>query len=751
MTQLSLQPGFHWLALLALGAIASLLAIIFYRRASPTLPSAQWRRLVALRLVAIGVVMLLISRPVFRHQQEVGERRTVALLLDRSASMGIADDPGGGTRFDHATDKLLAWTEELQRDFTIDATAFAESSQRLAGTAAVAELTPTGELTSLSRGLLAAAQMEADELEAVFLFSDGVHNSAGDPLASAAALGVPVYAVGVGSAVRDGSGARDIRVADLDVPEQMPVNNLARVQGYIDASGYAGQVVSARLEEDGKQVAEQEVVLDDVEGTQVVTFEFTPNAKGLHRYTVRVPPITGERIPENNVRSSSSLVIEARIRVLYIEGTLRAEYGAVVGQFLSKDPNIEFCALVQTRPNVFMQRSNIEDLQLDSIPDEQQTIDRFDVFIIGDLDSSYFRPGQMERIGNRVRDGGGLLMTGGYHSLGPGGYGETEIENLLPLFVGARDVGQIDEPFQLQLTGAGRQHPIFANITQFFASPDAAAEVEGLPEIQGAVRVTGVRPAATVLAIHPQQTAGEGVPMPVFAVQPIGSGRSAVFTGDTTRNWQQSMRTLDRETPFLRFWGQTVRWLAGRSDEVPTTAGIVATTDKFYYEPEAEVVISAVVRGPNGVATSDAAVTASVTGPDESTETITLRPVTGPAGNYRAAFEPSQTGRFTIKVMAPLPSGLVKADPLAIDVGRPNLEFDKLQLDEARLTEIATATGGSYAHISTADRLLDQLRRAHQSRLVQYEVKLCWPPLMWFVFVGVLTTEWILRRKCRLR
>ena len=81
----------------------------------------------------------------------------------------------------------------------------------------------------------------------------------------------------------------------------------------------------------------------------------------------------------------------------------------------------------------------------------------------------------------------------------------------------------------------------------------------------------------------------------------------------------------------------------------------------------------------------------------------------------------------------------------------PGLEFDRLGLDDQTLAEIAQASGGQYAHISTADRLIEQLQRRQQSRLVQYEVKLYWPPLMWLSFVGVLTTEWIMRRKYMLR
>jgi uncharacterized membrane protein len=600
--------------------------------------------------------------------------------------------------------------------------------------------------------LLAAAAGEAKErTEAILLISDGVHNSAGDPIATAREIGIPVFTIGSGSALGQRQRIRDVAVSHLDVPDQMPVDNLARVKGYVEASGFPRRIVKANLQEDGSVVARQQIVLDGLDGPQEVIFEFTPTAEGLHRYTVEVPPLVGERIPQNNSRSTSSLVIESRIGVLYVEGTLRAEYGAVVGQFLAKDPSIEYCALVQTRPNVFLQRSNINDLHLDSIPSDPEVLDRFDVFMIGDLDSSYLPATHQERISQRVRDGAGLLMTGGYHALGPGGYQQTPIEKLLPVFVGNRQIGQISGRFLPALTPDGRAHPIFANISRFFPSGTAPAETDGLPPLQGAVRVLGVKPAATVLAVHPQEKADTGIAMPVLAVQSYGSGRSAVFTGDTTRAWKQSLGSLDRETPFLRFWGQTVRWLASRSDEVPGQAGIVATTDKFNYEPESLVVISAVVRGSQGAGIGDAKVTAAIEGPDQFNDVIACVPTAGPTGNYRATFPAEASGRYTITVRAPLADGWIKAKPLAIDVGRPNLEFDRTRLDEQTLAEISRASGGRYAHLDTAGRIVERLRSDVRSRLVRYELPLAWPPLVWLMFIGLLTAEWILRRRNHLR
>ncbi len=131
MTQLSLHPGFGWLALIVVGVTAGVLVTVFYRRAFHALKPNQWKWLLALRLLAIAIILLLLFRPVLTRQQEVSEKRVVAFLVDRSASMGISDDPGGGTRWEHATEKLLAWQGMLERDFDTEVAVFADAARPL--------------------------------------------------------------------------------------------------------------------------------------------------------------------------------------------------------------------------------------------------------------------------------------------------------------------------------------------------------------------------------------------------------------------------------------------------------------------------------------------------------------------------------------------------------------------------------------------------------------------------------------------
>ncbi len=752
MFHLTLQQGHSISTLVWVTALAVVLVTLFYWRAFRMLRPRQWHILLALRILAILTIVLLLFRPVLSRSKELSERRSVVFLVDTSSSMSIADDTSGKSRIEQAREQVAAWSEQLREAFSLQVIEFSDRARLLPDAKQLPTLTAEGKATSISRALVAGAKAVTPRtnIEAIFLVSDGVHNSARDPEEIAAQIGVPVYAVGVGASLRNDATYRDIQVTALNCPDTLMLNNKTRITAGIEGVGLAGRVIRVILEEDEKPVGEVELTLDEVEGAQEVRFEYRPTVVGRHVYAVRVPPIPEEKIVENNQRSTPAMVVEPGIRVLYLEGTLRAEYGAIVQRFLAKDPDLEFCSLVQTRPNVFLKRTNIEGLQLDTLPTTAEQVSSFDVFILGDLDSSFIKPEQQALIAQRVREGAGLIMLGGYHSLGPGGYAGTPIGEILPMLLGDREVGQVTDPFLPKLTPDGNHHPIFANIADFFPTTAGDAKREGLPDLDGCTRVVGSRPGATVLATCPVEVTAQGE-MPVLAVQPVDKGRTAIFCGDTTRKWQQGPVAFDRQSPFLQFWGQLTRWAAGRSTEVEAAASVVSGTDKSYYEPDEEVVISAVVRDTKGEGALNAKVVARITDPAGRTGELQLSPAAGPAGRYEGRRAPANAGTYEIVVETKLGELTLQSEKLAIEVGRPYLEFEKLDLNEPLLARIAADTGGRYAHISTAGSLVDGLDRTERKRRVRFETPLAVPLPLWVVFVGLVTTEWVLRRRFQLR
>jgi hypothetical protein len=208
---------------------------------------------------------------------------------------------------------------------------------------------------------------------------------------------------------------------------------------------------------------------------------------------------------------------------------------------------------------------------------------------------------------------------------------------------------------------------------------------------------------------------------------------------------------MDQDSPFLRFWGQMVRWLAGQDDEVETGASVTGTTDKGYYEPEEPIKIASVVRDDQGEGAREAQVEAVITHPSGKKDTVSMIPVPGPAGHYAVEFDETSSGEYEIVVEARVGSLTKSTDPIVVEVGRPNMEFEELDLDEKLLAQIATDSGGRYFHITTADQLIKQLDREQRKKRVFVEQQLYWPPAFWTVFVVVLTIEWVLRRKYQLR
>lgn len=747
MVQFTLEQGSSLTTMILVALVAIALTGFFYYHTFGMLRRHQWQTLLALRAAAIVIVVLLLFRPVFSYYQEHISKPAVVFLLDTSSSMGISDDSSGVTRFNQARTQLEQWHGRLKDDFRIYLIEFSDRAAPLREFSMMSGLTAEGKATSLSAAMMAAVQeVPKAEKPVAILLSDGIHNSARNPMEVAEKLGITVHTVGVGASLRNNPSYRDVQVTGIDCPERLMVNNKAKITGMVDGVGMMGRVIKVVLEEDGQSIDEKELALDDVEGAQQVEFEFRPTVKGRHTYTVRVAPLGEEKISENNHRSAIGMVVEPGIRVLYIEGTLRAEYGAIVDRFLAKDPDLEFCALIQTRPNVFSKRSNIEGLELASLPSDAETFNKFDVFILGDLDSSYFKPEQQKLLVDRVKAGAGLVMLGGYHSLGPGGYAGTPVGEIMPVLLGSREVGQVDDPFLPMLTPEGVRHPIFANIAGFFPTKAGAAKDAGLPELEGCTRVETPRPGASVLAIHPTEVSQ----MPVLAVQRVEKGYTAVFCGDTTRKWQQGPRALDQQSPFLQYWGQMVRWLAGRSTEVEAKASIISTVDKGFYDPEEPVKIAAIVRDDKGEGTDQAKVVAKITGPTPPEEVL-LSVATGTGGHYAGTFVPKTAGRYEIVVQAKVGEIELEAEKLGIEAGRVNLEFEKLDMDEKTLGKIASATKGRYYHITTAGGLIDQLDRTQQQKRELINRPLYWPPGFWILFVAVLSAEWFLRRRFQLR
>ncbi|MCX5648358.1 MAG: glutamine amidotransferase, partial [Planctomycetota bacterium] len=649
------------LALMVLLALAaSAWTLFFYLRVYRYLGRLPMGVLSAMRVLAVLLLVLLVFKPVLSFEERVEHRTDLLVLVDASRSMSVSDWPDTPHRLALAAAQVREYLDRLATAFNVQLYTF---DTRARPVEAGQWPEPEGEATNITRAVkdVLALARRADT-SGLVLLSDGLHNAGGDVVRDITALGPPpIYTVGVGTDLTRESGYQDISIENVRAPEESVVDNVTRVTVDVEAVGLADRSVEVQLREGDTLLSAQPLRLDGTPGSQSITLTVTPTTTGRHTYTVRIPPDPAERRSENNTRDLYLLVTDPKIRVLYVEGVVRPEYKPLKS-VLETDPNVELAALVQVRKGEFLQSGSRNDLALTGFPQTLEDMRKFDVFLLGDLDRSYFSAKQLENLKTAVSEGGGLLMIGGYASFGPGGYAGTPVEEILPVFVGPRDIGQETERFVLRLTPEGEAHPIFYGATDFFMpsapgrsirNPQSAIRnPEELPYLKGCTRLGRPKPGASVLAVHPDR-AGPSGPLIVLAVQSYGLGRTAAFAADTTYQWYLPYKALGRDSPYIKFWGQMVRWLANK--EIKETAdepGVTLLVNKPFYNPGESVTVRARVREEEGRATNYADVTGSLIGAGGERTPLPLVLVPGSVGMYEAKLDPPDPGEYKILVEA---------------------------------------------------------------------------------------------------
>lgn len=772
------SPAGRTLWLMLLGAVIILAVGVFYSAIYAYLGRRRMAVLLLLRFGAIMALLLLLFKPAVSVQPASGESKPLLpVLVDRSASMAATDQANLPDRYRQAVEALASQARRLEENFSVAWFHFATECQEVEDVEELSGLSPSGEgsdVTDISAAVgRAVADYSAGELAGVILISDGLHNASGDARAAAAESPVPIYALGVGSRDEKAAGRRNVRLLTASAPTEAIKNNVTTISATLKLTGWANIPSRIVLTEDGKEVADKQVLAESNAETMTVKLKWTPahalrsvsQSRGepaagktgpdIRKLKITVEPNPAEAVADDNAAELHVLITSPRIRILYVEGTMRPEY-KYLRRMLAGDPNVKSICLVRFAQNRFLSQGGIDGVRLAGLPTTDEEFALFDVIILGDLDRTFLSRNQMERIRQFVNDGKALLMLGGRNSFGPGGYGGTPIETALPVFCGGRGQPQETTKFVPQLTAAGSASPIFADIGEYFHSPTGRAG-KAVPKLLGCVTVPRAKPAANVLAIHPARRNANG-PLIVLAVQQFGAGRSAAFTADTTWQWYLRLRPMGADSPYHRFWGQLIRYLAG-VDKASRTGGpsVLARLDKAYLRQGEELKITAQVRDEEAQPTGSASVTAvlRIEGKQADALQVALSPA-AEAGIYSASVRPAVGGKYTVTITAGDKSGeTLGSDELPLIVAAHSKETDRLARNDAVLQAIAKARDGRYVELAALPDVVDELIRRRAASMPpappakQYSLHNF--TLLFLAFVALLTTEWILRRNWQLQ
>lgn len=678
----------------------------------------------------IALLLFMLWHPAVSVARLRPQQNVVAVLVDHSRSMGIADD--GKPRLQSAEDVLdKELLPELQKRFQVRLYEFGRDAVRIDQ---ARNLVADDNATRIGDSLKhIAAEAGTMPLGAIVLLTDGGDNTGGvdrDTISQLRQLRVPVHTVGFGP----DHFAKDIEIADVAAPARALPQSRVSARVAIRQHGFAGAKVKLMVRENGHPVSQQEVELKP-DSDQSETVLFNAGAKGAHSFQIGIEPVPGEQNTQNNYVTRVVNVAEKKMHVLYVEGEPRWEYKFVRRAILDyDDPAIDFSGMVRTTQNkTYYQRAFSKELE-SGFPAKAEELFTYDGLIIGSEEANYFTPEQQQMIRDFAdRRGGGVVFLAGRFALSDGGYANTPMAEMMPVHLEAEKTFSRNFA-DVALTPAGRENAI-TRLEDDRNLNDA--RWKKMPQVANYAVVGTPKPGAVVL-MTVAETGHH--PTPLLTIQNYGRGRVGVFATGGSWRWKMLQDHTDRT--HATFWQQLMRWMV-----TETPGQVVASTPRQVLSDDTQLPLRVSVRDKNYEPVSGATVQTNIVKPDGGSDTIELKPDPLEPGTYTGEYTAEKPGNYVAETTAHQDK---------TDLGRDTLTFRRedgvaenfgAAQNRDLLEKLSSDTGGNYYTPATAKRLPGEVAVSEAGITAHDNLDLWDMPILFLLVILIRGGEWLLRRK----
>lgn len=774
------QPVPLALLLGAIMAVVVLTALLYGRQRG--LPGRIRIGLAVARLIVLLLVVIALFEPMAAIEKTRKIKRRLPVLIDVSESMSIKDqrkrpedvadaavvlgllEPSGtgdvqkasmalGTREREAiaaasrldlAGSLLSKSarpvfDALSQDLDIGYYVFGTTLRMLGegdhlATNALSGLLAEETGTSIADSLEAVVESgRGVPLAGIVLLTDGLETSSQrteSVLRNLGVKGIPVYAVPMGLADPDDVSIRNIVMQEVAFSgDKVPVRVQVRSKGYEKRAA----VLSVRL--NGRSVATRSIRLAGGLQFEDMFFNVDQHEKGATKVEIEIEPFADEATAANNRLERSVSVVNEKINVLCIEGSARWEYRYLMAM-LKRDPRINV-TFIATRSGPEIARNSSE--YIARFPERREDAFKYDLVILGDVDSAFFSGDEFLRLEELVRDrGGSLLMLCGAR-FAPSSYSGTPVEKMLPVtFEPDAEWKDVDDSVYPVLTPEGRSSLVMtleADQEENDSVWSRVAPLEWVPPL------LETRSGATVLATL-SDSSSRVDKYPLVAWQRYGTGKCMLIATD--RMWLLRFKSGDKY--HWRVWSQYIQFLT-LSRLMGEHKRIRLEKDRAIYPVDGHVQLYAHLlddRYEPIMQSGFDVLVVPLDVPGAQPQRVALRPDAGNPGLYEGYFSPTQPGRYRVEANAG-DSDLANTTEFQVSNVEPEMAHTEMQIDSLR--RVADMSGGKCLGMQELGELASLLDLERYEETYRSEVPLWDNGWILVLLIALMGSEWIFRRR----
>ncbi len=626
------------------------------------------------------------------------------------------------------------------------------------------EIPESGRLTNISDTIQAALGKEREGV-GVIAFTDGRHNKGTSPIAVSKGLGelgVPFFPVGLGA----DKPPQDMALTGITAPET--VFSQDRVKGEITLNDFMkpGIPYKLRIAHDGKTLWEEEIESNSAE-KRTIEYDFAVEDLVEQLIAMRakddlvlrsmplffkatILPAGGnesngsalERVTENNEKPFYVQAVTQPRKVLLIDGRPRWETRYLKNLF-ERDERWEVNALMKIYASSERTKGWRRGTDPETFPATLKELNTYSMIVIGDVPVRLFREEELKWIADFTeKRGGGLIFIDG-HRQNLKKFVGTPLGKLLP--VEWVDPGykhgrpqESDMPKKLVLTTAGKGLDAMRFVTASLENEEIWDRLHPPHWVAPTLELPGSEVLASAIVDEKRS-------FPAFVFRRYGAGRVLYCGIDEAWRWRYNVADRYHQT----FWVQMTNWISEKPFAVEDKH-VSISADKLVYDPGRRADIRVRIRDEKGQPVTKGDFTAVIYDGTDVVSEIELEADKNKGGIFRGRTGELDAGNYEIAIrekyfLAKPKEYLARAEFVVRDMNQQ--ELDNLSLDNELLTEMAQNSGGQFFYEEETRNLVDLLESIDRKKVISSQTVL-WSSYWWFVaIIGLLTAEWILRKK----